>query len=567
MTVTLEDIPAMKAQTAEIRDWYFRLQRIPPLIRFWQNPAGGSGLTLAGRVPETVAGSFPKANNKVTIGMTRLRLDHYLARWILSIPEDDDAKKNVVITLDHMGSQQWTGILRARKVVTKNRIHYLEIQWTHDLQFLDFMLAPPNPALPIPVFQFPRVLPLFGPSKWVVSMLILMNLIRLNGHLWNLPPDPFDVDSWDDLFDWSDWQVFIKCKAFDLDDSSLWTMFGVRMNKIQDAIADSVDDARLTITTRRVMTVDGEESPIDGVDEIANGALVFEVVQNDGYYSADGTFTGGGIGGGLARTVAQFLSGFVEDVRVLVSDDETVWPDEYYQGHWLGTMPSHPWVTIRDNKYSQIETREHTWSPATAVSVIVGGDNPLADNLARLTIESVAALIGYFLLAGFSGLGSLVADVVMPFLVGTIFAWLQWTNNTRRNNLGWVHLYEIYQQGAENNSWSLSAVAALRAGFNSTKSETAHQFSLRQGGEYLPGLHYNIGHRIASMAGHISDRLLVDQVEQMELAWDFQSGDSYYNWSTTVGKSKAAMSMAERNARLLSKAMATISNIGVHLIS
>lgn len=568
LTTTLEDIPALREQCQEIRESYHRLRRTPPLIRLWMNkPDGSPGLVLRGRVSETISGKFPWRNNLAQGGQLTMRLDHHLARWLTSIPEDEEAKKNVVITVDSMGgAKRWSGLLKSMNVVTKERIHYLEVNFVDDLQFLQFMLAPPNPALPIPIFQFPRFCPIFGPAKWAISMLILMNLIRLNGHPWTLPDDPFNVESWDDLFNWSDWQVFIKCKAFDLDDSSLWTILATRMDRVDQAIGDALDDAQLTLTYRRILTVDGEESPIAGVPDIANGALVLEVVDNSGYYAADGTGTGGGIGGGLQRSIAQFLSGLVEDTRVLITDDQTIYPDEYYQGHYHGTIPSHPHVTIRDSRYSQIETAQVGWSPATAVSVIVGGDNILADNLARLTIESVAALIGYFLLGGFSGLGSIVADVVMPFLVGTIFAWLQWTNHTRAHNLGWVHLWEVCQSQAENNAWSLSAVASLRAGFLSTRAETAHRFTMRFGGEYLPGMDYDIGNRIASMASHVTDKFFVDQVEEMELSWDFGSGKTY-GWTTTVGKAKAAMSQAERSARLLSKALTTMSQIGVRLIS
>jgi hypothetical protein len=198
--------------------------------------------------------------------------------------------------------------------------------------------------------------------------------------------------------------------------------------------------------------------------------------------------------------------------------------------------------------------------------VIIGGDNPLADSLARLTIESVGALIGYFLLGGFSDLGSIIADIVMPFLVGTILAWLQWENSTRGHDLGWVHLYELCQSTAENNAWSLSAVAGLRAGFLASKSETAHQFTMGSGGPWLPGLHFSIGDRIGSTVAYVSDVIFVDQVEEMTLAWDWSSGKSY-TWTVTVGTAKAAMSTAERSARLLQKALTTLQQIGVRLIS
>ncbi|WP_280393379.1 hypothetical protein [Nocardia wallacei] len=568
MTTTLADIDSLREQTTEIRDWYHSLRRTPPVVRLWHNkPDGTPGLALQGRVADTIAGKFPWKKNQSAGGMLRLRLDHHLARWLISIPEDPEARKNVVISVDHMGgAKRWSGLLKTWHVRTVNRVHYLEVLWNDDLQFLQFMLGPPNPALPIPIFQWPRVLPILGPAKWAISMMILINLIRINGHLWNLPPDPFDVDSWDDLFDWSDWQILIDANPFDLDDSSLWTILATRMNRLDTVFADALEDAQLTITYRRIFTVDGEESPVAGVPNIANGALVLKVVDNSGYYDPAGTGTGGGIGGGLARTAAQFLSGFVEDIRVSVGDDETIWPDQYYQPHFLGTVPTRPPVIVRDGRYSQMESNDVNWSPATAGSVIVGGDNPLADSLARLAIESAAALVGYFLLAGFSGLGSIVADMVMPFLIGTILAWLQWTNNTRINNLGWVHLPEIFQQGAENNAWSLTAVGALRAGFEASKSVTGHQFEMRFGGEWLPGLDFDIGHRISSMASHVTDKFFTDQVEEMELSWDFQAG-KFWGWSVTVGTNKAGMSQAERSARLINKALTTLQNIGVHLVS
>jgi hypothetical protein len=566
VTTTIVDIPALQAQTDEIRGWYKTLRRTPPLIRLWKNqPDSSAGLLLQGRVPRTVGGKFPWRNNQSQKGILRLPLNHPMARWLLSIPEDPEAKKNVVITVDHMAAKRWSGLLNNVKVRTQNRVKFVEATFVDDLQFLQFMLGPPNPALPIPIFQGPRVLPILGPAKWAISMMILLNLIRLNGHLWNLPSDPFAWDEYDDLIDWSDWQVLINAKAFDLDDSSMWTILATRMNRMDQVIGDALEDAQLTLTYRRILTVDGETCPVPGVPVCRNGALVLEVVDNSGFWGPNGTGTGGGIGGGLARTVASFLDGYVETIRTTVSDDES-FPDPYYEPWYLGMIPSHPWVVMRDNRYSQIGDSEVTWAPATAVSVIVGGDNPLADGVAKLVINTTAALAGYFLLGGFSDLGSIVSDLVMPFLVGCILAWLQWTNNSRAHDLGWVHLYEIFQQGAENNSWSLSAIAAIRAGFESSASQTSHQFSIRQGGEFLPGLDFDIGQRISSTEADVTDKFFVDQVDSMELGWDFPSGKDY-GWDIAVGKAKAAMSTAERQAKLLNTALTTLQNIGVHLIS
>ncbi|PQP24169.1 hypothetical protein [Rhodococcus opacus] len=569
MATGILDIPGIREDCNAIRENHRVIRRTPPSIALYTNKSDGSpGLIKRGDVDDNVSGRFPWKKNSPSTGTLRLRLDHWAAKWLISIPNDPTAKKNVVIRVDHMGGAiRWTGLLKNWTVTRGgDGLRYLDVTFIDDLQFLQYMLGPPNPLLPIPLFQFPRVLPLFGPAKWAISMMILINLIRLEGNLWTPPDDPFATGSWGSSFDWSTWQVLIKANPFDLDDSSVWALLATRMNRMDDIIGDALEDAQLVLTYRRIFSDEGEECPVDGVPVCANGALVLEVVDRSGFYSEDGTSTGGGIFGGLARTITSFASGFVEDVSTLVTDDSTIWPDSYYTPGYLGSLPSHPWVVVRDHDYTQIETSTLSWSPATAGSVIVGGDNPLVDQLASLIIESVGSLLGYFLLGGFSGLGSIADTVIMPFLQGTILAWLQWENGSRMSQLGWVHLWEIYQQGAENNAWSLSAIAALRSGFLATKSETAHQFTMRDGGQFLPGLHFQVGDRIGSTDNAVSQLIFVDQVEELTLAWDWSS-DSPHEWEVTVGLNKAAMSMAERQNRAINKALQTISNIGVHLVS
>lgn len=545
------------------------MRRARPLPRLWTNkPDGSPGLVLMGVAKDSMAGEFPWRRNQFgTAGTLRLRMDHHLARWLISIPDDPEAKKNVVITVDHYGGAvRWSGILKYFKAVKKGGIWYLDVVFIDDLQYMQFMLGAPNPLLPIPIFQFPRVLPLFGPAKWAISMMILLNLIRLEGNLWTMPDDPFAAGSWGGLFDWSGWQVLIKANPIDLDDSSMWTLIATRMNRMDQIIENALDDAQLTMRYRRILTVDGETSDVPGVPEVANGALVLEVVDTSGYYSPDGTATGGGLAGGFSRTIQAFASGFVEDIQTLTGDAQS-WPASYYDPTYLGPGdPTRTWIVIRDSKYSSVETSEWTWGPATAVSAIVGGDNPLVDQLTQLTIESIGALIGYFLLGGFSGLGSIVAEVIMPFLVGTIFAWLEWHNHSRGHALGWVHLWEVFGQGAENNAWSLGAIVALRGAFLATKSQAAHVMSMGSGGRFLPGLMFMPGDRIGSTFEQATSTIRVDQCEEVVLAWDY-SADKPHEYSAQIGQAQAAMSLAERQQRQISLALNVLANIGVHLVS
>lgn len=573
MAVTVSDLDDIETSVSEWRQQLDFMRRSKPIITFYRNKADGSaGLEYYGRVSyqDTIRASFPFKKNVSAQGVMELRFDHYISEWMRSIPNDPNQKKNVVVRVDMFGGRlRWTGLLHHHAVKMRDGIHVMELTFNDDLQYLQFLLAPPNPALPIPVFQFPRVFTILGPAKWACSVLILVNLIRCQG-LVNLPDDPFNPADWGEMVTnpWGDWQVHIKANPLPFDDSSLWTVLGSRMNPVDSVLADSLQDAQLTIRWRRVFTDEGEtESGLMFNTTPANGALVFEIVDDSGYYSPlTGTFLQGSIIDGMVRSVAQYVGGFVEDVGATLADDETLYPDEYYGPGFLSTLAAAPWLVIRDNSWTPIETSELTWSPATAVRVIVGGDNPAADAIARLIIETTGNILGYFLLGGFSSAGTISADIAMPFLVGTIAAWLEWTNTSRANNLGWVHLWELYQQGAENNAWSLSAIAALRGGFLASRSETSHTMSLRGNSWIIPGVHFNIGSRIGSTCRGYDNIIFINACEEIIPSWD-HSGDGVVNFQIKAGENKAAMSSGERVARLVKKTRDILNNIGVHMIS
>lgn len=572
---TLDEIAEIEDEVEAWRQELTWLRMAKPMITFYRNKEDGSpGAEYYGRVAyqDTIKASFPFKKNVSAQGVLELRFDHYISEWLRSIPDDPHSKKNVVIRVDFFGGKlRWTGLLHHHAAKERDGITYMELTFNDDLQFLQFLLGPPNPALPIPVFQFPRVLPILGPAKWACSIMILINLIRVQAPIYHLPDDPFDLSQWLGLLpsEWDNWQCHIKANPIPLDDSSLWTVLGTRMNPIDSVLADALDDAQLTIRWRRCFSDEGESvTGVLFVEVPANGALIFEIVDDSGYYNPllGGTYLGGTIIDGLARSAAQYIGGFIEDSAQLLTDDETYQPDEYFGSGWLATLAVMPWLIIRDSSWSPVETSELTWSPATAVSVVVGGDNPAADAVARLIIEVSGNLLGYFLLGGFSSAGTIAADVIMPFLQGTIAAWLEWKNIGRAQNLGWIHLWELYQQGAENNSWSLSALAALRGGFLASKSETSHTLSLRGNSWIIPGAHFFIGSRIGSTKRGYNNKIFVAQVEEIIPSWD-HSGNTPLSVQVKIGQNKAAMSTGERLARLVKKMRDILQNIGVHLLS
>lgn len=571
MAITLADLELARPEIAENRRRKKALKQSMPKVRIWVNPPDGEtgdGMLYLGQVDlrDCAQYEFPWKNNASSASNFAVRTSHYMAKKIASIPNDPDSCKNVIITVDlYGGTLRWSGLMHHWDVEEIEGTDYITATFNDDLQFLDFMLAPPNPALPLPLFQFPRVHFLFGPTRWCVATLILEQLIRLEGHPWTLPDDPFDLEQYLELFDWSTWQIHIKGVNFLLDDS-LWTLLASRMDTVTTVIADALDDSQLSIVYRRILTVDGERASGLLFNDVKNGALVIEIVDRSGWTLPEGTFFEGTAVAGFFRSVLSWGSGFIEDTLTQVTSTDALYPDEYYQTSWMSTLAAAPGVIIRDSPWIDIKGKV-SHSPPTAVSVVVGGNNPTADAIARLIIEAVGNLLGYFLLAGFDSLGDMAADIIMPFLTGTILAWDEWKNFTRADSLGWIHLHEIFQQGGDNNAWSLAALAALRGGFKATATQTTHTMVIGEDHWVIPGLHFNIGDRVGSTSAALQrlgiDLIFINQVEEMTLRGQFLQRE----FVVKCGKDKAGMSMGERFARLMRKAMDQIQNVGVHLIS
>lgn len=576
-------LAASMATTTEIRRQRKALQRAQTEIRLYRNnPDGSAGLLYVGRLSvfDAVKHNFDMQGNVSKPGMFELRCTHWLAQWIASVPNNPAECNNIVIRVDKFGGNwRWTGLMHHWQVYTRDGVDYLMASFNDDMQTIQFILAPPNPLMPIDVFQFPRDWPQFGPSCWSIGLLIFLQILRKQAEefvfaliegLYMLVTDPFDFLLWTEeqisLLAPQNWQIHIAAPTF-WSDSSLWTFIASRMNTLDSVIAAALDDGQLSLSYRRYFTAEGEQAYDVWGNLVANGALILNIQDKSQFSLPLGTYFSGTAASGLVRSVLQWTDGFVEDTINEVSDSETIYADEYWQSGFLGVFAATPSLVVRDSWWNDMKSVV-TYSEATSVTVVVGGDNPTADAIVKLIIESVGDLVGYFLLAGFDSLGDIIADVVMPFLVGTIAAWVEWENVGRKSNLGWVHLFETYQQGAENNAWSFAALAALRGGFNATQAQTSHTMVMDDSSWPIPGLHFSLKDRIGSTSGALQrmgvDVMFVNQVEEENLSGDDTGASQFVVKS---GKNDAAKSTGERAAQQLKFALDKLQDIGVHLIS
>lgn len=564
----LATLDRVRENTDEIRRQRKSLQRAQTEIRLYRNIPGEIGLGYRGRVNvlDAIKHRFPQRKNVSSQGLFTIPARHPMARWIASIPNNPEECKNVVIRVDRYGGLwRWSGLMHHWSTETIDGVDYLTAHFNDDLQFPQFLLVPPNPAMPIPLWQFPRDWLLFAPTRWAACVTLQAQLIRKQAHIFTLPDDPFDLTQYAEGFDTRTWQMHVKCPRF-AEDSSLWGPIAGRMNSVDSAIADPLEDGGLVMTYRRIFTAEGET--VTGLlnNDVANGALVFDIQQRDGFAQEDGTYFSGSSALGLIRSALTWTSDFLDDSLSIVDDHEGLVPDEYYQTGWMGTLARKPGIVVRDSYYNDLQSKV-TYAPATASSIVIGGDNPTMDALAQLIIQATGNILGYFLLFGFDSAGDIAAEVIMPFLVGTIMAWDELHNGKRATELGWCHLLELYVSGAEQNNWSFSALAVARGGFKHTDAETAHTMVIDESTWLIPGLHCQTGDRILSSDGVLQrmgiDVLFSNPIEAMELDGDENGKTSF---AMKIGQSKAAMSRGERDAAMFKRLADRISDIGVHLI-
>ena len=515
-------------------------------VRLWDG-----NWTLRGRVAGEIKGEFRWVLNNTGTGTLILPEDHYLARWAASF--HSRGTKNVHITVDKDGAR-WGGRLSGLSVRKKDTgEREVELRFLDFIEDLKHIRVWSNPVLPAAI-QFPRAFTLAGPSIWALKTALFLNLMRNQNSLFTLPDDPLDFSQWTGNLNMANWPVSMRGTPL-LSDSSPHCVVSSRFKTFHELAAPILADAQLCLTYE--VWLEGDPQPWPGYTP-RNGQVIFDIVDKSGWWGTTGT--GGNILQGIARTFMQLADNGVDMDRSVVADPNS---PAYRGADWLGTAPGAPWVVLREGELTGIQSSEFTWEPATDVQVVVGGHSmPGVNELISSAVQLAGDLASSTFIGPNVNLGQIADTVLKPLYTDTLLAWMAFKSFARAQELGWSHYFE-HMPGNADRAYALSSLMAIRRGWWETREKSGHAVKIADGAPYVIGDngrgHFFIGDRIATTHPLVPDRLLVDQVTELELAWDRTS----FGWDVTVGSLARTESGLDQVVRKVSEVTAAAKELGV----
>ncbi|GAB4588743.1 hypothetical protein Ntsu_65750 [Nocardia sp. IFM 10818] len=517
------DLNAVYARVrARHRKWEReRIKR--PLIRIFDGD-----MRLFGEVVGELSHGFEFIENESGTGHIKLPLDHYVAKWIAD--HRGREKRNVIIAFDKQGAR-WTGTMKKFNVrKQRDGSRYLEAVFIHDLEHLRHIRVFPNPWLP-PEVQFPKTWLLAGPSKWVVSMTLLAQLMRKEMSWWQLPDDPMDFGQWV-RFDIAQWSMVVAPSPF-LGDTSVWTVVYSRFKSFYDTVKKTLDDGQISIDARRWFPEDGPPWP--GQNSLKPGALVFRVLDKSAWNT--GTSFEGNLLSGFQHMFTHFdETGLVEGRDVIPNPNVP----EYSDPNFKGTVPAAPWVIFEESKYTGIETSDWEYIEATDVQAITGGHSaPYVNETIGAAVIGIAGFIGS--LVGQSQVGPAVNEMLKPLYTDVFAAFMAHRDRKRLDDLGWTAFYEGFAQGSDK-AYTLAAIISLRKFFWDTRRKVSMTVKIADAMPYrigAPGFgDFWLGDRVGiSALGMPKHLVYVEQVKKISYTYD-TNGPS--GWQLEIGSPEPA---------------------------
>lgn len=502
----------------------------------WQNPVPILG---------EVSASFEEKLNDTGEGNLLLFGNHKVREWIIEeLGDEEDLHIRV-----QMHGKEWTG----KASVITNRgddkgFEFIEVKFLHEYEHVKKIVCFSNPLLPAEL-QYPKLFAFAGPSIFGIKTLMFLNLLRRFGPLWALPENIFDPSSWVANLNPANWPIVVLPGEF-FTDTSMWSVISTRFGNLHDVIAPTLADAGLQLVVKRWFP--GMPQPAPDHFILTKPTLTLDVVDKSGYRGPTGTVLDG-----LLHLVTNIADDLINEVVTELTGVET--PPEYLLSGFLGTNPKRPFVTWRNahrTGLSGIGDWQANVHKALAGAIVTGGHSPDWVNAGLKLIAN--AILGY--IGAMFGNAGLALGIFDSQIEDVVLAFHRIANPLRQARMGTLGPgYGEYWESTGGTGFSLSALQAIRTGFDRTKAYRSYKISVRNGAPWLVGRHFDLGDRTAAEVGKRGN-YYIDHVFALKASWD-RGKD--LTWDISIGDDGAEDAPGAMLARQVAQIKGLVQAIGV----
>lgn len=486
----------------------------------------------------------------------------FLAHWALD--QDRRGTSNIHIIVEKDGirvggrTDPKTGVTLKRSVKDGDRVI---LEFLDDIQELKHVHMAAAPFLPVSLIQQPKVQFLFCPSDWGGLATLGMNMLRLQATNFNMNLDLLDPSTWTAGL-WADAQIVPMPRKLTDSIAPSTLITGTIKQSWWDIMAPILEDAEQMIVTRRYLTGDPEPFPGAGTNW-RNGTLFVDIVDKSGWRT--GTSIGGNLATGLARTIANVTSNYVEDSYDLLTG-EPVDVEGYRLPGFLSSQPPRPYVIYRDGKITGLSDFELTRGAGGPCRITAGGQSmPGVNELYEAVIGYAGDVLGDNLgLAGYGvgSLGNILNAFLMPILKNSTLAYMSVPLLGRAAKQGWGHSLETAATGVTQ-AYTPMSIIDLRKRRRETDPDTSFSFSVTSGVPWLIGDqgqgHWGLGDRVGATAKHLGARVFICRCRELSLPL----GDEPQVWTAKFGDRRAKQDALERLIGMVGTGMSALQEIGI----
>ncbi|MRH85990.1 hypothetical protein GFY24_00670 [Nocardia sp. SYP-A9097] len=513
-----------------------RPARITLWDKNWENPV---------RLFGVVSASFEERLNETGEGALVIQASSKLYRLLI---EDLGDYEDLHISAD-MSGKRWSGkcatITEGQK---SGEVAHIELKFLHEYEHVKKIVCFANPLLP-PELQAPKMFAFVGPSVFGAKTLLFLNLLRRFAPLWALPEDIFNPENWLANLDPNNWPIVVMPDAGLLFDTSMWSVISTRFGNAHDVLAPTLSDAGLQLLVRRWLP--GDPQPAPDHMTLTKPTLLLDVVDKSGYRGLTGTAIDG-----LIHYVTAVADDLINEVATAVGIPDA---PQYAVSGFLGTAPQRPWVAWRNatrTGISGIGEWQATVHKALAGAIVTGGHSPDWVNTGLKLLAN--GLLGY--IGAIFGNPGLTLGIFDSQIEDVVLAFHRVGNPIRIADMGIRGpAYGEYWESTGGTGFSLSALQAIRTGFDRTKAYRSYKVSVQNGMPYWVGRHFDIGDRVAAEVGR-DGRWYIDHVYALKYVIN---RNDVAHWEISIGDDKAEDDAAAMLARHVAQIKSLVQMIGV----